>query len=166
MHDFVSTGFINNEDEVIVNYAGNFRMPKHQYFSMAKLRFESKDSAKAFRSKAEEVQKRSSESPVLVFRNQEADKLHDLLIFDPEENEEGRNKRRELFDVYVGMPSAGGSKFMSATMRVVDLPRFDHFDPADSEYPQFSTYFMYGHKKHAYIAHIPVRKPDFQQVRE
>ena len=165
-HDFVSTGVVTEKDKVIVSYAGNFHNNAHQYLTMAQLRFKSDKDADKFRSKAEELQKTSPEPPPLVFRNHDEDKLHDVLIFDVEEDQmEERNKRKDVFDIHVGMPSEGGELFMKeVTMKVVDVPRFDHFDPLATAYPEFSMYFMYGDKGHAFIAHIPTKNPDFQQV--
>ena len=51
----------------------------------------------------------------------------------------------------------------TADMRVLDVPQFERFD--GDEYPEFSSYFLYGNKKSAFLFHIPTRKPDFLQVR-
>ena len=51
---------------------------------------------------------------------------------------------------------------MTANMRVQDVPQYDHFD--DEEYPESSSYFMYGDKKDAFLFHIPTKNPDFLQV--
>ena len=166
LHELVSTGVATNKNKVIVSYAGNFKTKEHQYFTMAKLLFLSDKDADKFRSKAKKLHKTSPEPPPLVFRNHEEDKLHDVLLFDVvEDSVEERNKRKDVFDIYVGLPSEGGSLFMKeVTMKVVDVPRFDHYDPLATAYPEFSTYFMYGDKDHAFISHIPTKNPDFQQV--
>lgn len=47
-------------------------------------------------------------------------------------------------------------------MKVLDVPQYEHFD--DEEYPESSSYFMYGDKKDAFLFHIPTKNPDFLQV--
>ena len=51
---------------------------------------------------------------------------------------------------------------MTADMKVQDVPQYEHFD--DEEYPESSSYFMYGDKKDAFLFHIPTKNPDFLQV--
>lgn len=68
----------------------------------------------------------------------------------------------EVFDLYIGLPSHGSKPFMTANMKVVDVPQYEHFD--DDEYPEFLSYFLYGDKKDAFLFHIPTKNPDFLQV--
>ncbi|KAJ7356263.1 hypothetical protein OS493_026020 [Desmophyllum pertusum] len=51
---------------------------------------------------------------------------------------------------------------MTANMKVLDVPQYEHFD--DDEYPESSSYFMYGDKKDAFLFHIPTKNPDFLQI--
>lgn len=51
---------------------------------------------------------------------------------------------------------------MTTNMKVLDVPQYEHFD--DNEYPEFSSFFMYGDKKDAFLFHIPTKNPDFLQV--
>ena len=60
------------------------------------------------------------------------------------------------------MPSHGNKPFMTANMKVLDVPQYEHFD--DEDYPESSSYFMYGDKKDAFLFHIPTKNPDFLQV--
>ena len=162
-HDLISGGKASKKGKVTVSYAGNFKTPEHQYFSMAKLQFADGKKASTFNSQAEKLQ---GKGVPLVFRNTEADKIHDVLLFDTDEDKiDERHQRTDKFDIYQGMPAAGNPPFMTGVeMKVLDVPRFDHFDPLATGYPEFSTYFMYGSAKRAYISHIPTKQPDFQQV--
>ena len=69
---------------------------------------------------------------------------------------------RKKFDCYVGMPSHGNEPFLRANMMVLDVPQYEHFD--DEEYPESSSYLMYGDKNDAFLFHIPTKNPDFLQV--
>ena len=51
---------------------------------------------------------------------------------------------------------------MTVNMKVFDVPQYNHFD--DDEYPECSSYFMYGNKKDAFLFHIPTKNPDFLQA--
>ena len=130
---------------------------------MAKLHYVEDADARNVRSKVQKL-----DQPI-VFRNQNPDKLHDILMFDPEaeegeeEGEQERNQREEVFDVFSDFPPSG-TKIKTAKMKVVDVPRFIRFDPSVTSYPKFSVYFMYGQKDRAYISHVPAKYPDFQQV--
>ena len=155
---------VSSDKKVIVSYAGSFTKPQHQYFTVAQLCFLSREDVRKFRSKAKELQQKHIDPPPLVFRNQEKVKLHSLLMLNFKSGEKESNKHKATFDIYVGLPSEEHKPFMSANMKVIDVPRFDHFDVTDTEYPEFSTYFMYGDKHHIYLSHIPTRQPDFQQV--
>ena len=124
---------------------------------MAKLHYVEDADAMNVRSKLQNI-----DQPI-VFRNKNPGKLHDVLMFDPEPEEGQRNQREEVFDVFSGFPPSG-TKMETVKMKVLDVPRFIHFDPSVTSYPKFSVYFMYGHKDRAYIAHVPAKYPDFQQV--
>ena len=59
------------------------------------------------------------------------------------ESEYGDEK--EVLDFYIGLPSHASKPFMTAYMKVVDVPQYEHFD--DNEYPRFLSYFLYGDEK-------------------
>jgi len=99
----------------------------------------------------------STEPEPIVFRSKANTTLHDVFFGESEYGDE-----EGLFECYVGMPSHGNKPFMTANMRVLDVPQYDHFD--DEEYPESSSYFMYGDKKNAFLFHIPTKNPDFLQV--
>ena len=50
-----------------------------------------------------------------------------------------------MLDFYIGLPSHASKPFMTAYMKVVDVPQYEHFD--DNEYPRFLSYFLYGDEK-------------------
>ena len=155
-HDFVSTGVVNGENEVIVYYAGNFKNVSKQYGTAATLKFNSDSQAKEYISKQDALMTTSTEPEPIVFRSKNST-LHDVFFGESEYGDQ-----EEVFDLYIGLPSHGSKPFMTANMKVVDVPQYEHFD--DDEYPEFSSYFMYGDKKHAFLFHIPTKNPDFLQV--
>ena len=65
---------------------------------------------------------------------------------------------------FAGIPTEGKQAFMTTSVKVVDVARFDHFDLGATAYPEKSKYFLYGNNRKAYISHIPTMKPDFLQV--
>ena len=86
--------------------------------------------------------------------------LHELLI---KNFEDGKTGLEFYVDCYQGMPD--GEPFLEdRKMKVVDLARYDHFDYTAPNAPVVCTFFLYGDKKNAYIAHIPNRNLDFLQV--
>lgn len=121
-----------------VCYAGNFNQAQAQrrYFVVAKFSFTSDDDMATFKQKSE-----SGSSPIVLQSSLQQDKksLHDLLFNDSEETRES-----EKFDFYVGLPAATSEPFMTADMKIVDVPHYDHFDKADDDYPENATYILYG----------------------
>lgn len=158
-HDFVTTGVVNSENELIACYAGNFQDTSKQYGTLAKLKFNSDSEAKDYTTKQDALMRTSTEPQPIVFRNQASSTLHDVFFGQSEYGDE-----QQLFDCYVGLPSRGSKPFMTANMKVLDVPQYEHFD--DDEYPESSSYFMYGDKKDAFLFHIPTKNPDFLQVKE
>ena len=53
---------------------------------------------------------------------------------------------------------------MTTDMKIVDVPRYDHFDKADDLYPDNATYLLYGDVGNAYLFHTPTKDPDYLQV--
>ena len=89
----------------------------------------------------------------------EKKRLHHLLFNDSEEE-----RLSEKFDFFVGLPTDSSVPFMTADMKIVDVPRYDHFDRADDQYPDDATYVMYGDVANAFLFHIPTMDPDYLQV--
>lgn len=155
-HDFVSTGVVDDVNRVIVYYASNFNNASNQYGTVATLKFRVKRQAEEYKEKQNALNRGGSEPQPIVFRSK-VTTLHDVFFGESEYGDTS-----EKFDCFVGMPSVGSKPFMTADMRVLDVPQFERFD--DEEYPEFSSYFLYGNKKSAFLFHIPTRKPDFLQV--
>ncbi|KAJ7356280.1 hypothetical protein OS493_026039 [Desmophyllum pertusum] len=153
-HSFVSTDVVNADKEVFVSYAGNFKQTQHQYFAVARFRFLSDDDVATFNAT---VQK----STPIVLRNiqSEPKRLHDLLFNDSDEE-----RLSEKFDFFVGLPTESSVPFMTADMKIVDVPRYDHFDVADDQYPDSATYILYGDVGNAYLFHTPTKDPDYLQI--
>lgn len=85
-------------------------------------------------------------------------RLHDVLF---EKSDYAGEK--EKFDCFVGLPSDDDKNpFMSPKMKIMDVPRYEHFD--NDDYPEDSSYFMYGDKTTAFLFHIPTKIPDYFQV--
>ena len=51
---------------------------------------------------------------------------------------------------------------MSPNMNIMDVPRYKHFD--NHEFPEHSSYFMYGDKENVFLCHIPTKSLDFFQI--
>ena len=147
---------VNAEKEIFVCYAGDFKQPQYQYFTVARFKFLSGDDVATFN---DTVKNFGNESTPIVLRNlqNEPKRLHDLLFNDSEEE-----RPSEKFDFFVGLTSS--VPFMTANMTVVDVPRYDHLDKADDQYPDNATYLMYGDKDSAYLFHAPTKDPDYLQV--
>lgn len=156
VHSFVSTDRVNAEKDIFVCYAGNFKQTVREYFAVARFRFLSDDDVATFNTT---VEKSGSESTPIVLRNlqNEPKRLHDLLF-----NDSGEEQLSVKFDFFVGLDS--GAPFMTADMKIVDVPRYDHFDKADDLYPENATYLMYGDVGNAYLFHTPIKDPDYLQV--
>lgn len=155
-HSFVSVDKVNANKEVFVCYAGNFKQAQLQYSAIARFRFLSDEDMATF------VKTSESESQPIVLRNtlsKDKRRLHDLLFDDSE-----GSRLSEKFDFYVGLPSESSVSFMTADMKIVDVPRYDHFDRADDQYPDNATYVLYGDVGNAYLFHTPTKDPDYLQI--
>lgn len=156
IHSFISTDNVNAERDIFVCYAGNFKQTVRQYFAVARVRFVSDNDVTTFNST---VEKFSSESTPIVLRNLQTEpkRLHDLLF-----NDSGEEQPSVKFDFFAGFDSK--VPFMTADMKIVDVPRYDHFDKADDLYPENATYLLYGDVGNAYLFHTPTKDPDYLQV--
>ena len=95
----------------------------------------------------------------IVLRSCEQKGLHDLLYNDT-------GTLDEEFNFYEGLPTESSEPFMKRRkMKIVDVPRYDHFDKADDQYPEFATYILYGEVGNAYLFHSPTKDPDYLQVK-
>lgn len=135
-HDFISTGVVDDDNRVIVYYAGNFSNVSKQYGTVATLKFNFEEQAKEYKEKQDALFKKSTEPKPIVFRSKANTTLHDVLFGESEYGDDS-----EKFDCYVGLPTDQSKPFMSANMKVFDVPQFEHFD--DEEYPEFGSFFMY-----------------------
>ena len=156
IHSFVCTDVVNENNEIFVCYAGDFKQTQNQYFTVARFRFLSDDDVKTFN---DTVKMFGDESKPIVLRNllKEPKRVHDLLFNDSEEE-----RLSEKFDFFVGLN--GSEPFMTADMKIVDVPRYDHLDIADDQYPEKATYLLYGDVGNAYLFHTPTKDPDYLQV--
>ncbi|XP_067020489.1 uncharacterized protein [Acropora muricata] len=156
-HTFVSTGVVNQNLEVLACYVGDFREAAKQYEAVVKLQFGSDDDANEFVSKQAQLLKSNKQcSPPIVFRSNTKTRLHDVVY---EESKFADYK--ETLHCFVGL-SGDYHPFLTAKMKIVDVPRYVHFDVA--EYPKCISYFMYGDAENVFLFHFPTKSPDFFQV--
>ena len=120
---------------------------------LARLRFTSDEDVCTFEDKS------STTSKPIVLRSSQKKILHNVLYNDT-------GSLEEEFDFYEGLPTDSSKPFMpKRKMKVVDVPRYDHFDKADDQYPEFATYILYGDVGNAYLFHSPTKDPDYLQVK-
>ena len=144
---------------MIASYIGDFNNVSKQYDNVVKLKFLQDKDAEKYISMQEKLPKASSEPQPIVFRSKRQ-RFHEIFF---EESEYAGEK--EEFDCFVGMPSDHDKNpFMSVEMKIIDVPRYEHFDKGD--YPDHANYFMYGDKKSVFLFHIPTKSPDFFQVND
>jgi len=142
---------------VIASYVGDFNDVAKQYDTVVKLQFLHEKDAEKYIAMQEKLLRSSEEPQPIVFRSK-MDKHHDVFFEKSEYAGE-----REKFDCFVGLPSDNDNNpFMTVKMKIADVARYQHFDKGD--YPDASTYFMYGDKKSVFLFHIPTKSPDFFQV--
>lgn len=154
----MSTGVVNQQKEVIAYYIGDFNNVPKQYDTVVKLRFLSEEDAEKYVSMSAKVLQSSTEPQPVVFRSKRPQRLHDVFF---EKSDYAGEK--EKFDCFVGLPSDDDKNpFMSLKMKIMDVPRYEHFD--NDDYPEASSYFMYGDKMTAFLFHIPTKIPDYFQV--
>ena len=144
---------MNAHKEIFVCYVGNFKQLQRQYFAVARFRFTSEEDVNTFEDKV------SSTSKSIVLRSSQKKILHKVLYNDT-------GSLEEEFDFYEGLPTGSSEPFMlKRKMKVVDVPRYDHFDKADDQYPECATYILYGDEGNAYLFHSPTKDPDYLQVK-
>lgn len=157
LHNFVSTGVVNQNKEVIASYVGDFKDVGKQYDTVVKLQFLNDKDAEKYTAMQEKLLRSSKEPQPIVFRSKK-DKHHDVFF---EKSEYAGEK--EKFDCFIGLPSDhDNNHFMTVKMKIADVARYQHFDNGD--YPDASTYFMYGDKTSVFLFHIPTKSPDFFQM--
>jgi len=157
LHNFVSTGVVNQQNEVIAYYVGDFNKVPKQYETIVKLKFLSNKDVEKYINMQAKLMKSSVEPQPIVFRSKEQ-RLHDVFFKDT-----GYSGELEEFDCFVGLPSDDDDNpFMSANMKIMDVPRYEHFD--NHEYLEHSSYFIYGDKDSVFLFHVPTKSPDFLQV--
>ena len=150
---------VNDKAEVIACYMGDFNNAPKQYDTVVKLRFESEDDANHYLSKQKELLQCSKQPPPIVFRSKKK-RLHDVFF-----EESDYAGERETFHCFVGLPASDDDNhhpFLKAKMRIMDVPRYEHLD--EDEYPEYSSYFMYGDQTNTFLFHIPTKNSDFFQV--
>ena len=144
---------MNANKEIFVCYVGNFNQLQRQYFAVARFRFTSDEDVRTFEDKS------STTSKPIVLRSSQKKILHNVLYNDT-------GSLEEEFDFYEGLPTDSSKPFMlKRKMKVVDVPRYDHFDKADDQCPEFATYILYGDIGNAYLFHSPTKDPDYLQVK-
>lgn len=153
-HSFVSVDKVNEKKQIVVCYAGNFKQPQLQYFVVARFKFLSDEAMDTFAKKSD------SEKEPIVLRSCEKKGLHDIVFDDSDEEK----RPKETFDFFVGFPTESSVPFMKADLKTIDVPRYDHFDKADDQYPDNATYLMYGDVGNAYLFHLPTKDPDYLQI--
>ena len=154
---------VNHNAEVIACYIGDFNNAPKQYDTVVKLRFESEDDANQYLSKQKELLQCSQQPPPIVFRSKKK-RLHDVFF-----EESDYAGERETFHCFVSLPASDDDNhhpFLKANMRIIDVPRYEHLDEKEYEYPEYSSYFMYGDQTNTFLFHIPTKNPDFFQVRK
>lgn len=148
---------MNQNKEVIASYVGDFKDVAKQYDTLVKLQFLHDKDTEKYTAMQEKLLQSGNEPQPIVFRSKK-DKHHDVFF---EKSEYAGEK--EKFDCFVGLPSDNDNNpFMTVKMKIADVARYQHFDKGD--YPDASTYFMYGDKKSVFLFHIPTKSPDFFQV--
>ena len=157
LHNFVSTGVVNEQNEVIACYVGDFNRVQKQYEAIVKLKFMHDRDAEKYITTEKKLLKENGARKPIVFRSKRQ-RLHDVFFKDT-----GYSGELEEFDCFIGLPSDNSNHpFMSPKMKIIDVPRYEHFDNHES--PEQSGYFMYGDMKNVFLFHIPAKSSDFYQV--
>ena len=157
LHTFVSMGVVNEQNEVIVYYVGDFQSVPRQYEAIAKLKFMCNKDAEKYISAQKKLLKWNDVPQPIVFRSKRQ-KLHDVFFKDT-----GYSGELEEFDCFIGLPSdSSNHPFMCPNMKIIDVPRYEHFD--NHEFSKHGSYFKYGDRDNVFLFHIPTKSPDFFQV--
>ena len=157
LHNFVSTGVVNEQNKVIACYVGDFNRVQKQYEAIVKLKFMCDRDVEKYITTEKKLLKENGVRKPIVFRSKRQ-RLHDVFFKDT-----GYSGELEEFDCFIGLPSDNSNHpFMSPKMKIVDVPRYEHFDNHES--PDQSDYVMYGDMKNVFLFHIPTKSSDFYQL--
>ena len=142
---------------MIACYVGDFNRVPKQYEAIVKLKFVRNKDAEKYIATQKKLSKWNDVPQPIVFRSKQQ-RLHDVFFKDT-----GYSGELEEFDCFIGLPSDNRNHpFMCPNMKIIDVPRYEHFD--NHEFPEHSSYFMYGDKNNVFLFHIPTKSPDFFQV--
>lgn len=161
-HNFVTSGQADEDNNVVLYYAGGMEPKCHQYSIFAKFRVTYGADVREIRNKAVE-----RDGP-LVFRTTD-DKLtlHDLLLKNFEDGKDGLNFK---VDCYNGLPTESLQPIKKGVpVQVVDVARYRRFDLTDIRKYDESQFFLYGDRSNrAFLANMPVKGDnlDFYQFVE
>ena len=141
---------------MIAYYVGDFKRVSKQYESIVKLKFMCDKDAQKYITTQKMLLKWNAPQPI-VFRSKKQ-RLYDVFF-----KNTGYSGELEEFDCFIGLPSDNSNHpFMSPNMNIMDVPRYKHFD--NHEFPEQSSYFMYGDKENVFLFHILTKSLDFFQV--
>lgn len=141
---------------MIAYYVGDFKRVPKQYDAIVKLKFMCDKDAQKYITTQKMLLKWNVPQPI-VFRSKKQ-RLYDVFF-----KNTGYSGELEEFDCFIGLPSDNSNHpLMSPNMKIMDVPRYKHFD--NHEFPEHSSYFMYGDKENVFLCHIPTKSLDFFQV--
>ena len=141
---------------MIAYYVGDFKRVPKQYDAIVKLKFMCDKDAQKYITTQKMLLKWNVPQPI-VFRSKKQ-RLYDVFF-----KNTGYSGELEEFDCFIGLPSDNSNHpLMSPNMKIMDVPRYKHFD--NHEFPEHSSYFMYGDKENVFLFHIPTKSLDFFQV--
>ncbi|XP_067049281.1 L-tyrosine decarboxylase-like [Acropora muricata] len=161
-HNFVTSGQADEDNNVVLYYAGGKKSKSHQYSIFAKFRVKYGADVREIRNKAG-----GTEGP-LVFRTTGRKlTLHDLLLKNFEEGKDGLNFK---VDCYNGLLTESWQLIKKGVeVQVVDVARYRRFDLTDIRKYDGSQFFLYGDRSNrAFLANMPVKgnNLDFYQFVE
>ncbi|KAL4229059.1 hypothetical protein ACF0H5_012097 [Mactra antiquata] len=157
LHGFVSPDMITDTGDLFGDHLPMFDMNAHQYHAIAQFNVSDQYAVATIKYKYEEQSKLATEKRLpIIFGNKEKSGLQNFL-------EDAMNEALDM-DFFVGLPSHTNTPFLTTKVKVLDIPRRNHFDMTQTDYPAKLTYFMYGKNGNAYMSHNMSMRPDVHQV--